>query len=58
MQTPTAKLQRAIEDGGYHFVKCNTTNVWLCIDNADLSEVVEARTLGECIKLAADKLGF
>lgn len=57
MQTYTAKLQAAIEEADYDFVR--TDSGWRCQDALLCSEVIaEAPTLGKTIQQAAEALGL
>lgn len=58
MNTPTALLEQEITLAGYHFVKCNRTLYWLCLDDADLSEVAAGLFRGEVVYKAAEELGL
>ena len=49
MKTRAAELMELIELSGYTFVKCNSTEYWICQDDSDLSEVAAARQLGKLI---------
>lgn len=58
MHSPTALLEQHITAAGYHFVKCNRTLYWLCLDDTDLSEVAAGLFRGEVIHAAAKELGL